>query len=351
MRKRRSCAGALVSEAATVARPSPVTQPSVQSPIPAIPVALRHPDPTMAVIFMLGASLCLAATTLLAKALGTDALGPALHPVQVSHGRFLFAWLTIGTVALSLRPKLTRPDFGTHLMRTLCGFGGVTLMFAAAAAIPLADATAISFLNPIFGMILAIPLLGERPGRWRWLAAAIAFGGALILVRPGGSAVETGTLLALGAAFLLGLELIFIKRLSGRERPLQILLVNNTMGLTVASLAVLSFWQPPSLAQWAGLTALGLIMATAQFCFVSAMARAEASFVTPFSYLTLVFAALYDLAIFGVVPAPLSLLGAVTIIAGAALLAWRERVNSAAARASRAAPGPQVPPPRPDPRN
>jgi drug/metabolite transporter (DMT)-like permease len=57
------------------------------------------------------------------------------------------------------------------------------------------------------------------------------------------------------------------------------------------------------------------------------MARADASFVTPFSYLTLVFAALYDAALFGVLPAPLSGLGAATIIAGAALLAWRERVN------------------------
>jgi drug/metabolite transporter (DMT)-like permease len=49
--------------------------------------------------------------------------------------------------------------------------------------------------------------------------------------------------------------------------------------------------------------------------------------VTPFSYLTLVFAALYDAALFGVLPAPLSGLGAATIIAGAGLLAWRERVN------------------------
>ncbi|MEO1706062.1 MAG: EamA family transporter, partial [Pseudomonadota bacterium] len=47
-------------------------------------------------------------------------------------------------------------------------------MFASVAYIPLADATAISFLNPVFGMILAIPLLGERVGKWRWLAAAIA---------------------------------------------------------------------------------------------------------------------------------------------------------------------------------
>lgn len=273
---------------------------------------------------MLCAAAFIAATTLLAKALGTDTLGPALHPLQVSHGRFLFAWMTIATVFMVIRPRLTRPNIPLHIGRTLCGFVGVTCMFAAAAAIPLADATAISFLNPVFGMILAIPLLGEKVGKWRWLAAAIAFAGALILIRPGAGAIAPGALLALGAALALGLELTFIKRLTGRERTLQILLINNSIGVVIATLAVIAVWQPPTPEQWAGLVALGLCMAAAQGCFVNAMARADASFVTPFSYLTLVFAAAYDFVIFGVTPTGISYLGAATIIAGAALLAWRE---------------------------
>ena len=301
-------------------------------------------NPALAVLFMVCATALIAGTTLLAKALGTGTLGPALHPLQVSFGRFLFAFAVIAATVAALRPAPARPHLRLHVARTLCGFSGVSLMFAAAAAIPLADATAISFLNPIFGMILAIPLLGERVGKWRWLAAVIAFLGALILIRPGGAGVEPGALLALGAALALGLELIFIKRLSGRERPLQILFVNNAIGLCIAAAAVVWVWQPPTPQQWAGLAAVGLVMACAQFCFVSAMARADASFVTPFSYLTLVFAALYDLALFGVRPSALSLLGAATIIAGAALLAWRERVN----RRPRPAPAParHLPPPR-----
>lgn len=280
--------------------------------------------PRVAVVFMLCATAFIAATTLLAKALGTDALGPALHPLQVSHGRFLFAWVAVSCVLVVVRPHFTTPKWGLHIGRTLCGVVGVTCMFAAAAAIPLADATAITFLNPVFGMILAIPLLGEKIGPWRWLAAAIALTGALILIRPGAGAIAPGALLALAAAFAFGLELMFIKRLSGRERPLQILFLNNSLGVIIATLAVIAVWEPPTPAQWAALGALGLIMAAAQACFVNSMARADASFVTPFSYLTLVFAALYDFAIFGVTPTGLSLLGAGIIIAGAALLAWRE---------------------------
>jgi drug/metabolite transporter (DMT)-like permease len=236
------------------------------------------------------------------------------------------------TVAAVLRPKIKAPNIPLHLGRTLCGATGVTLMFAAVAFIPLADATAISFLNPVFGMILAIPFLGERGGRWRWAAAAIAFGGALVLLRPGPDTFQIAALLALGAAFALGFELIFIKKLADREPPMQILLINNFIGWILMSTVMIPFWAPPTPAQWAVLVALGLMMAAAQTCFINAMARADASFVTPFSYLTLIFASLYDWAIFNSVPDWISVTGGAIIVSGAALLAWREAVNRARLR-------------------
>lgn len=274
--------------------------------------------------FMLLAAMFIAGTTLAAKALGTDALGPPLHALQITHGRFVFALMAIAGAVAVLRPRLARPHWGLHLGRTSFGAGGVTLMFAAVAFIPLADATAISFLNPVFGMVLAIFFLGEVVGRVRWSAAAIALIGAVILLRPGAEAFQPAALLALGAAALMGAELIFIKKLAGREAPLQILLVNNAIGVALVTAVSWPFWQMPTPGQWAVLTALGVLMACAQACFVNAMARADASFVTPFSYLTLIFAALYDWAVFATVPDTVSVLGACVILAGAALLAWRE---------------------------
>ncbi|MBM7066479.1 DMT family transporter [Actibacterium sp. 188UL27-1] len=289
------------------------------------------PNPRVAVLLMLTASALIAATTLLAKALGTDALGPALHPLQVSHGRFIFALLALAAAASILRPKLQRPHWRLHLARTTCGWIGVTLMFAASARIALSDATAISFLNPVFAMILAIPLLGERVGPVRWLAAAIALCGAMVLLRPGPGTFQPAALIALASAAVIGFEIILIKRLSGLENPFQVLLVNNSLGVIIATCAVIAFWEPPTPAQWAGLAALGTCMACAQACFVNAMARAEASFVVPFSYAALIFAGLYDAALFGVIPDWVSLSGAGIILSGAALLAWRE---AAAARRS-----------------
>ena len=288
-------------------------------------MSIRVQNPPLAVALMLTATAFIAGTMVMAKSLGTDLLGPALHPLQVSHGRFLFAFAAIATAASVFRPKIANPHWGLHIGRTVFGWGGVTLMFAAVAYIPLSDATAISFLNPVFGMLLAIPLLGEHVGRWRWLAAFMALIGALILLRPGPDTFQAAGLLALGAAMIMGMELIFIKKLANREPSFQILLVNNAIGLCIATLAVLPVWVMPTMAQWGALAGLGFLMATAQACFVNAVARADASFVTPFSYVTLIFATLYDLLIFNVWPDWVSGLGALIILSGASLLAWRER--------------------------
>ncbi|MGR3322101.1 MAG: DMT family transporter [Pseudooceanicola sp.] len=280
--------------------------------------------PIVAIALMLVATAFIAVTTLLAKAVGAGHLGPALHPLQVSHGRFVFALMLVGTVFLMRGRRVENAAVRLHGLRTLFGWSGVTLMFAAAAFLPLSDATAISFLNPVFAMMLAIPFLGERVGPIRWIAAAIALTGAAVLLRPTPAAFRPEALLAFGAALCLGAEAVVIKRLSGREPALQILLFSNGFGVVLSSLAVLAVWEPPTPAQWGAMAAIGVAMACAQFCFVNAMARAEASFIAPFSYATLLFAALYDALVFGVLPDVVSWIGSAVIVAGGILLAWRE---------------------------
>lgn len=288
----------------------------MQTPVPQ--------NPPLAVVLMACATAFIAGTTLLAKALGSDTFGPPLHPLQISFGRFLFAFLAISSVAAVLRPKLKRPNWSLHIGRTSFGWMGVSLMFASVAYIPLSDATAITFLNPVFGMMLAIPLLGEKVGPWRWLAAAIALVGALVLLRPTPDSFQPAALLALGAAAFMGMELIFIKKLTGRENPFQVLLVNNAIGVCIATCAASFVWTMPTLPQWGLMAGLGVLMASAQSFFVNSMARADASFVAPFSYGTLIFATFYDLLFYNVVPDAISLTGAAAILGGAILLAYRE---------------------------
>ena len=281
-------------------------------------------NPALAALLILAATAFIALSTLLAKALGTGALGPALPALQISHGRFLFAWIAVVAVVAAIRPAFTPIHWRLHMGRTLFGWAGITLLFASVAFIPMAEATAISFLNPVFCMMLAIPLLGERVGPWRWLAAGIALIGAVILLRPTPGSFQPAGLIALAAALAMAMELILIKRLTGREGPLQILLINNGIGAVIATLAMWPVWLAPVPVQWMALIGVGLSMAAAQACFVNGMARAEASFVAPFSYATLVFAAIYDAVIFDVFPDITGMTGAAIILGGGILLAWRE---------------------------
>ncbi len=281
---------------------------------------------------MTGAAALVAATTLMAKVLGQDLLGEPLPGFMVSAGRFAFAWMALLPVILIMRPGFSGTRWRLHAARSVAGWATVTCIFTAAALMPLGDATAISFLNPLIAMVLAIPLLGERVGPWRWAAAGMAVIGALVLIRPGMSAFQPAALIALAAALFGAFEVIFIKMLTGRsegdgEPAIRILFVNNTIGAVVSLAVALAVWQWPTPAQWLVLAAIGVVMVTAQSLFLQAMKRADASYVIPFFYAALVFAALYDAAVFAVIPVPLSILGAALIVTGAIVLVWRERVN------------------------
>jgi len=282
-------------------------------------------------MMMVCAGALVAVTMLLAKMLGRGldflpgAPGAAgLHPLQISAGRFSFAFMTLCLVSIWLRPSFRGARWRLHFMRSLFGWLGISCIFAAASRMPLSDATAISFLNPLVAMVLAIPLLGERIGPLRWLAAGISIAGALVLIRPGTDAFQVAALIALAGAILTGAEAIVIKRLSGSEPPMRILIINNAIGVVLSVTAASFVWIAPSAAQWALLVLLGVTMAGAQGLFIQAMKGADASFVMPFLYATLVFAALYDFALFGDRPDLAGGIGALTIVAGGVLLAWRE---------------------------
>lgn len=302
------------------------------------------PPTLVAALAMTVATAFFAGTTLLAKALGSGVLGDPVSALQVSQGRFVFGFMAVLLVA-GLLPRTAadraapRPHWLWHLARTGLGFSGGACLFAAAARMPLADANALGFLSPVATMLLAIPFLGERVGRWRWLAAAMALIGALILIRPGAGVIQPAALMALGAAALMGAEGIFIKKLATREPPRQVLIVNNAMGAVLAS--AVGFWVfqwPSGPAVWAALAGVGVLMVSGQLLFLIASRLGDASYVAPFFYLSLVWATLYDLAVFAQVPDRITLLGASVVVAGGVLMAWREAL-------AKSGPGVLTPPP------
>lgn len=262
----------------------------------------------------------------MAKALGTETLGPGLHPAQISTARFWFAALVLIPVFLLGNSDFRNVPWGMHLQRSLLGWIGISCLFAAATLIPLADAYAVSFLSVIITMALSVFFLGEKVGMKRWSAALISLFGAVIVARPGTSAFQPAALLAVLSAVFIGAEAILVKTLSGRERPIRILTINNVIGASISTMVVPFFWVMPTTSQWPVMVAIGVVMMLAQYCNIEAMKRSDASFVTPFWYGAPVFAALYDYLLFHQVVSGWSVVGITLIILGGIIISYRERL-------------------------
>lgn len=250
--------------------------------------------------------------------------GQPLHPLQITAGRFLFASILWVIVFAWMRPGFQPIHWTLHTARSIFGWLTITCVFWAGSLMALADATAISFLTPVVTLILAVTFLGEKVGWIRWSAVSIMLVGALVLLRPGTSAFQPAALIALAAALFSGVEAMLIKRISGLEPRLQILLINNGIGLIIAMAAAAFVWISPNAGQWLVLALVGLSMAVAQVFFLTSMRDGEASYVISFMYSTLIFVSVLDYYVFGDAPDALGFLGAGIIVMGAIFLALRE---------------------------
>tara|TARA_B100001059_G_scaffold97505_1_gene96783 strand:- start:500 stop:1396 length:897 start_codon:yes stop_codon:yes gene_type:complete len=270
------------------------------------------------VLFMISASLLIAGTTILAKILGTTTLGPPINPMQISNARFFFAFILISIFFISTKSKIIKPNYKIHLGRSVCGWIGISILFGASSIIPITDATAIIFTNPIFTMLLAIVLLGEKVKPIKWIAVIITFWGALILIRPENNIINHQfiIIILIIGAFVLGLESVFIKMLTLKENPKQILLINNSIGLLISSIPICFIWTTPTTLQILAMLGIGSLMLCAQACFIQALRRSKAHFAVPYFYSTLIFVAIYDFFIFNITPDDISFIGASLIIIG-----------------------------------
>ena len=106
-----------------------------------------------------------------------------------------------------------RGDSGCSCCARRCCSARRSCFFGALRYLPLAEGSAITFLAPIFVVVLSGPLLGERPNLGRWIATATGFCGILILVRPGSAVFHPAALLLVIAALFNALYFLLTRKL------------------------------------------------------------------------------------------------------------------------------------------
>ena len=211
-----------------------------------------------------------------------------------------------------------------HFWRTAMGTTSMVLGFYAVSMLPLADATAIAFSQPLFSVVVAALIAGEKV-RWRrWSATVVGFAGVLVMVQPGEGSLQWGALVALANAATVALSILLVKRLSDSETPLMILTqfaIFSTLLLVVPAIWV---WRWPDLWGWVLAIGIALTATVGQYFWVQAFKSGEMSAVAPFEYLRLPFAVFAGWLIWGEMPVVWTYVGAAIVIASALYIAHRE---------------------------
>jgi drug/metabolite transporter (DMT)-like permease len=214
-----------------------------------------------------------------------------------------------------------------HVLRVvLSALGILAFAKAFAAGLPTWHVVALVMVSPYFVMLGALVFLGEKVSANRWIAATIAFCGAMILLRPWESGLPLSMLYPIAAAALWAGASLITKRLTRDEAQTTItmwLLVLLTPVFAVLSLQA-GFEVPSGTIMWLLLVG-GVIMYGAQHFLTISYSSADAAFVQPFDDLKLFSNILVSWMIFGDAPTGIYWLGILLILSGTAYLLWSER--------------------------
>ncbi|OZI34428.1 EamA family transporter [Bordetella genomosp. 10] len=219
-----------------------------------------------------------------------------------------------------------------QVLRGTAMLGATLMSFTTLHFLPQAEATAINFLAPLIVLASAPWVLGEPPRLSRWVAAAIAFGGVLLIIRPGGGLDGTGVVCGLLAACCFAGQYIATRRVAGDD-PLTSVIWSGGMGaialtftLPFAVPAALPMLHALDLRHWLVVVSTGFTGCVGHLLQIGAYRRASASTLAPFAYLQIVTSTTTGWLIWGHFPDAVTWLG-IAIICGSgigiALLEWR----------------------------
>jgi drug/metabolite transporter (DMT)-like permease len=239
-------------------------------------------------------------------------------------GQLLFVVLILN---LRTGPLLRTRFPGLHLARSAFQFGATGLFFLSLAHIGLAEATALTDINPVLITLGAALFLGEKLGRRRLAGVAAALIGALIIIRPGAGIFSLWALLPLGAAICYTGNALITRHIGAQESAWTSMLYASLFGTLAGSIALPFVWIPVPAADLAIFALVGALGTGAQLCIIRSFSMTEASIVAPFAYLGIVFATGWGAVLYDQWPDRWTVIGALVIV-GAGLYVWHRETQS-----------------------
>lgn len=217
---------------------------------------------------------------------------------------------------------LERPRL--QLVRVILSTLEVAAFFLATVYLPLADVTTYYLACPIFVTALSAIVLGEQVGWRRWSAILIGFAGVLIALRPSAQSFSWPAMIALAGSLCFSVLMLITRSL--RATPDIVMATSQFVGTFLLGALMAPFgWVTPGAGALAMFAAAGCISVTALLCVNRSLKLAPASVVVPYQYSMIVWAVMFGITVFGDVPRPATILGALIIIAAGLYIFLREK--------------------------
>jgi drug/metabolite transporter (DMT)-like permease len=293
----------------------------------------RREHVPLGILYMLGATIVFAASSAASKWL------VARYPI----GEVLFTRTAVAlmTCALFILPYAGLAVFRTHrlrhhVMRSVSQGFSQTFLLIAFSLMPLAGAIAINFSAPLFATLISALLLKEAVGVVRWAALLVGFVGVLIVTNPGTEAFQIGALFALANAVLYGSVTAAVRGMTATESAETLTLYQLVLLTAFFTLLLPLGWISPTPIDAAWIVFNGVANAVGQYWWTRALHLAPASAISPFYYLSLIWASVLGFAIWGEIPTISLGIGSAVVVASGLFLFWREsNARQAAAEAAR----------------
>ena len=280
--------------------------------------------PLKAVLFFMTAIFLISIVDTICKLFTKD-----LHAIQLVWGYFvginLILWIffffkgeKLSRLRSTDRPFLQcfRPAF------LVCS---ISSLFVGLTYLPIAEATAIGFVAPLFITALSVPILKEKVDINRWGAVVVGLIGVIIILRPGSDLWHFASIMPLLGAFFFALFQIMTRLLSVSEKKHTTLFYTGLGGLGWSSLIVPFVWVVPSQIHILLFFTTGAMGALAHLLMISAFDQAEASLLAPYNYTKLLWVAVFGYWIFDDIPSLDMWIGAVIIVSAGFYLLYREK--------------------------
>lgn len=266
------------------------------------------------------------------------ALVSLVRYLDESHGMHVFVvsfWRNVFAIVVFLpwfiragRSAWQSPRHDLLFLRGLLMVMSSTAMFFAVTLMPLAEATAISFTTPLFSVILAVLILGERIGIHRSAALVVGMIGMLIILRPGVAVFEWAGLIPIFSALTFGGVIVAGRILAPVESPQKIAAYIGLWSLPLSLVPAIFYWQWPDLEELGWLLATGAAAALNMYAISGALRIGEASQTAPWDFLRLPFVALIAWFWFGQSTGLWTWAGAAVILASVMYVTWRESIEA-----------------------